>query len=105
MGLIGIHLYEPYLYLIIDMNTVQSKLICIFPKLYEELKDRSKRNHLCQLAQPALESLAVSWRSPLSPESPYDHEVIQSLQQYLNDADIPLMEAHMNGALKVWQKD
>ena len=101
LGLIGLHLYEPYLYLIIDLNTVQSKLIKIFPQLYEELNDKERRKSLCQLESPALESIAQAWRSPLNPQSPYDHDVIKSLQNYLSDADLPLMEAHMNEALKL----
>ena len=43
----------------------------------------------------------MAWRSPLSPESPYDKDVIESLQEYLSDADKPLMQAHINDCLKV----
>ena len=43
----------------------------------------------------------MAWRSPLSQESPYDKDVIESLQKYLSDADTPLMQAHINDCLKV----
>ena len=96
LGLIGVHLYEPYLYLIIDLNTKQSQLIPLFQQLYSELTDSKSHGNLCQLQSPAFKSLEVAWRSPLSQESPYDKDVIESLQKYLSDADTPLMQAHIN---------
>ena len=101
LGLIGIHLYEPYLFLIIDLNTVQSKLIPLFQQLFDELSDPKNHGSLCQLQQPAFKSLQTAWRSPLSSDSPYEKEVIESIQQYLEDADLALMQAHINEALKV----
>ena len=101
LGLIGIHLYEPYLYLIIDLNTVQSQLIPLFQQLYSELNESKNHGNVCQLQSPAFKSLEVAWRSSLSPESPYDKDVIESLQEYLSDADKPLMQAHINDCLKV----
>ena len=71
LGLIGVHLCEPYLYLIIDLNTVQSQLP-LFQQLYSELTDSKSHGNLCQLQSPAFKSLEVAWRSPLSQESPYD---------------------------------
>lgn len=100
LALIGIHLYEPYLYLIIDLNTVQSQLIGVFQQLYTELMNASKRKSLCQLKSPALRSLEAGWRSPLSPESPYEQEVVESLQTYLKDADEVLMHHHIDASLK-----
>ena len=35
-------------------------------------------------------------RYPLSQESPYDKDVIESLQKYLSVAATPLMQAHIN---------
>ena len=66
LGLIGIHLYEPYLYLIIYLNTVQSQLIPLFQQLYSELNDSKSHGNLCQLQSPAFKSLEVAWRSPIS---------------------------------------
>ena len=37
----------------------------------------------------------------LDQESPYDKDVIESLQKYLSDADMPLMQAHIDDCLKV----
>ena len=37
----------------------------------------------------------------LDQESPYDKDVIESLQKYLSDADTPLMQAHIDDCLKV----
>ena len=101
LALIGIHLYEPYLYLIIDMNTVQSKLIGLFQQLYNELVDEKKHASFCQLEKPALNSLKAALRSPLSPESPYEQEAVETLQKFLEETDKPLMEAHINKSLKV----
>jgi hypothetical protein len=100
LALIGIHLYEPYLYLIIDLNTVQSQLIDVFQQLYIELNDASKHKSFCQIQTPALNSLEAAWRSPLCPESPYDQDVVKSLQLYLEDADKTLIQAHINESLK-----
>ena len=101
LALIGIHLYEPYLYLIIDLNTKQSQLIGIFQQLYDELMDANKHKSFCQLQSPALPSLGTAWRSPSSQDSPYEQEVVDSLQVYLEDTDKALMKAHINESLKV----
>ena len=37
----------------------------------------------------------------LDHESPYDKDVIESLQKYLSDADTPLMQAHIKDCLKL----
>ena len=71
------------------------------PEKNNELIDSKKHLNLCQLDKPAFKSLEVAWRSPLSSESPYDKEVIESLQSYLEEADKALMEAHVNEILKV----
>ena len=70
------------------------------PEKNNELIDSKKHLNLCQLDKPAFKSLEVAWRSPLSSESPYDKEVIESLQSYLEEADKALMEAHVNEILK-----
>ena len=101
LGLIGIHLYEPYLYLIIDLNTVQSVLLTLFCQLYDELSNPEKHGSLCQFQSPAFKSLETAWRSPSSPESPYEREVIESLENYLKDADKILLQAHIDDALKI----
>ena len=44
--------------------------------------------------------MEAGWRSPLSPEFPYEQEVMESLQIYLKDADEVLMHHHINASLK-----
>ena len=101
LGHPSVHLYEPYLYLIIDLNTVRSQLIGMFQQLYAELMDSNKHNSFCQLELPALKSLKAAWKSLLSPESAYEKEVIESLQGYLDTADKELMQTHVNESLKI----
>jgi hypothetical protein len=101
LGVIGIHLYESYLYLIIDLNTVQSVLLTLFCQLYDELSNPEKHGSLCQFQSPDFKSLETAWRSPSSPESPYKREVIESLENYLKDADKILLQAHIGVALNI----
>ena len=91
-GLSGLHVYEPYLFLIIDQNTPQSKLLSIFPQFYEEMLH--PRKSFTQLNESALECLAESWRSPRSTNSPYKSDVMKSLETYLETVDKDLMETH-----------
>ena len=63
--------------------------------------DANKQKSFCQLQSPALPSLGTAWRSPLSQDSPYEQEVVDSLQLYLEDTDKALMKAHINKSLKV----
>ena len=96
VGLIGIHLYEPYLYLIIDLilNAKQSLLIPIFQQLYEELIFANKHGNLCQLLTPAFKTLEPAWGPRSSREFPFEEDIVRSLEQYLEDADHALMQTY-----------
>ena len=96
-GLLGIHLYEPYLNLIIDCNTPHSELLRIFPEFYNKMLHPSLT--FSQLESPALKSLTDGWRSPHSSDSPYDSDVINSLVHYIQTADVTLLDHHLEEVL------
>ena len=101
-GLLGLHLYEPYLFLIIDLSTPQSKLLEIFPRFYDEMLNPLKS--FAQIREPALESLAIGWQSPYSPGSPYKADIIKSLELYLQGVDTQLLDKHICSVLKEFAK-
>ena len=98
-GLLGIHLYEPYLNLIIDLNTPQSKLLTVFPHLYDEMISPSAS--FCKTDVSAFESLAVGWQLPTSVDSPYKHDVVSTLQGFIDETDQTFMETHVKSLLVV----
>ena len=99
VGILGIHLYEPYLNIIIDLCTPQSKLLQIFPQLYSEMLDSPAV--FCDIQVPALKSLTAGWRSPTSVDSPYKIDVVNSLQKFLDRTDRAFMESHVRSLLKI----
>lgn len=96
-GLLGIHLFEPYLGLIIDKNTPHSQLLKVFPAFHSEMKKPSE--DFCQIEKPALVSIKSGWRSPSSSDSPFPKDAIESLKQYLEEADNDLIQASVKDHL------
>ena len=73
-AVLGIHLTEPYLYMILEMNLSHNDLLEVLPKLYEDLSTYPKS--LAQIAEPGLPSLSFAWLDPLNKDSsPYAVEV------------------------------
>ena len=95
-GLLSIHIYEPYLTLIIDLNTRQSELLKIFPNFYQEML--CPKTSFCQLKEPALKSIAIGWKSPYS--KAFDEDIVRSLETYLETADEKLMDTHIHSVLQ-----
>ena len=93
-GLLGIHFYEPYLFMIIDQIATQSQCLEVFPKLYNEMLNPVEK--FCQLEGPAIKSLSKSWNSPKSALFSYPADVVQSLENYLVTADTDLMKNTSN---------
>ena len=98
-GLLGIHLFEPYLNLIIDCNTPHSDLLKIFPEFYFEML---QPGDLCQIDAPGLKSLEKGWHAPYSSEAPYEKDVINSLVGYLDTADKVLLNQHLREILALF---
>ena len=67
-ALLGIHLTEPYLALLIDQQANHLDLLKILPVLYNELSNCEIP--LSQISKPAYLSLKDVRVDPLSPESP-----------------------------------
>ena len=61
-ALIGIHIGEPYVNLLMVRRAKMSELIRIFPQLYEEMIDTP----ICfaQLKEPAIPCLKEAWIDP-----------------------------------------
>ena len=92
-ALIGIHLTEPYLSLLIDHEATHLELLEIFPKLHKELMDCS--SGVAQVKEPAFPSLQHTWISPLSRKSPYKKEVGEAIEKAINHCDRRILEKYM----------
>ena len=66
-ALLGLHLTEPYLFLILDIGASQNDFLEVLPKLYQDLTSYPKS--LAQLSEPGLPSLAHAWLDPLDKDS------------------------------------
>ena len=67
-ALIGIHIGEPYVNLLMVKKAKMSELIKIFPKLHQELQDPP--HAFTQLGCPAIPCLANSWLDPFDKSDP-----------------------------------
>jgi hypothetical protein len=94
--------YEHYLRLIIDCKTPQSVLLQTFPAFYEEMLEPI--GDITNLTKPALKSLEIRWVDPVSSESSYESEVIQSLHEYLDSPgmDKQLLSRHIKEVLTLF---
>ena len=89
-ALIGIHLTEPYLLLLIDKKVTHLDLLDILPKLHKELTEYPRP--LAQISEPAFISLAEGWINPLSSQAPYHVEVGKAINKAINKCDTVLLD-------------
>ena len=76
-ALLGIHLTEPYLSLLIDPKATHLNLLEVLPKLHSELLDCASTAG--QVDYPPFPSLKDSWIDPRSKESPYVKEIVVAI--------------------------
>ena len=93
-ALLGLHLTEPYLFLILEMNVSHNDLLKLLPKLYEDLSTYPKS--LAQLTEPGLPSLSEAWLDPLSKDSsPYGVDISNGVQQAIAQCDKQLLDKYL----------
>ena len=93
-ALLGIHLTEPYLCMILDMNVSHNDLLVILPKLYEDLSTYPKS--LAQLVEPGLPALSQAWLDPLCHDSsPYGHGISTGILQAIEQCDRYLLDKYL----------
>ena len=97
-ALVGVHLTEPYLSLLIDHNATHSDLLEIFPKLYRELLDSPSR--AMQLDEPAFLSLQHGWISPMSSKSPYSKIVGEAISEAIHLCNRTMLENYLKDLFK-----
>ena len=97
-ALIGIHLTEPYLSLLIDHEASHVDLLEIFPKLYKELLD--SLNKVAQVEEPAFKSLQHVWINPLSQNSPYKEAVGEAIARAIKQCDQNILEKYLKDLCK-----
>ena len=91
-ALIGIHLTEPYLLLLLEKKVTHLDLLVILPQLHKELKEYPCS--LVQINQPAFESLAKGWIHPSSPQAPYNPEIGKGIAKAIEKCEIELLDSY-----------
>ena len=97
-ALLGIHVTEPYLALLIDNQATHLDLLKILPQLYQELVDCPGK--ISQISRPAFPSLKDVWIDPLSAQSPYRQEVGKAISDAINRLDKNLLEKYLREMAK-----
>lgn len=93
-ALLGIHLTEPYLFMILDMNVSHNDLLVVLPKLYNDLSTYPRS--LAQLTEPGLPALSAAWLDPLCHESsPYGVEVSRGVFNAIERCDKQLLDKYL----------
>ena len=90
-ALIGIHIGEPYVVLLMVRKAKMTELIKIFPQLYLELLNPP--NNFTQLDQPAITCLKDAWIDPKDEfDPPYPKTQMDFLANYLNNVEKKYLE-------------
>ena len=100
-ALLGIHLTEPYLCMILDMDVSHNDLLLILPKLYEDLSTYPKS--LAQLVEPGLPALSQAWLDPLCPDSsPYGVGISTGILNAIKQCDRYFLKKYLRDIRWVW---
>ena len=87
-AMVGVHLEEPYLHMLITLNANQSDLLSTLPQLYTELK--APVGDPPRFGSPCLPALSSAFLS-----SPYDKAVMQSLASTIETKDQALLRKYL----------
>ena len=97
-ALLGIHLTEPYLLLLLDKQATHLDLLRILPNLYQELNEY--KISLAQIGEPALPSIKEGWINPLSSSAPYPKEIGQAILRAIEAQDKELLDKYLKELCK-----
>ena len=90
-ALIGIHIGEPYVNLLMIKRAKMSELMKIFPQLYKEMLETPLS--FTQLREPAIPCLKDAWIDPHDEiDPPYPKTQIDFLENYLHEIDTKYLE-------------
>ena len=90
-ALIGIHIGEPYVNLLMVKRAKMSELMRIFPQLYKEMLETPIS--FTQLKEPAIPCLKDAWIDPHDEiDPPYPKTQIDFLENYLHETDTKYLE-------------
>ena len=90
--LLGIHLTEPYLALLIDRQATHLELLTILPELYKELSEY--KISLAQIKKAALPSLRDVWVDPRSYHAPYNKEIGSIMSRAIERCNKELLDCY-----------
>ena len=92
-ALVGIHIGEPYVNLLMVKKAKMSELIEVFPKLHKELQEPP--HAFTQLRCPAIPCLANSWLDPFDKsDPPYPKTQVDFLASFLQRTDTKCLELY-----------
>ena len=92
-ALLGIHLTEPYLALLIDRQATHLDLLKILPELYKELSEY--KISLAQIKKAVLPSLRDVWVDPLSRHAPYNKEIGSIMSRAIERCNKELLDCYL----------
>ena len=97
-ALLGIHLSEPYIFLLLELKVTHLDLLNILPKLHEELMNCPKS--LIQLSETAFPSLGPAWINPFSKNGPYPPVIAEAILEGIEKCDKQLLEKYLRDLSK-----
>ena len=90
-ALVGIHIGEPYVNLLMVKKAKMTELIELFPQLYKEMLNPP--NNFTQLTEPAIPCLKGAWIDPEDDvDPPYPNTQIDFLVRYLAEIETKYLE-------------
>ena len=97
-ALLGIHLSEPYIFLLLELKVTHHDLLKILPQLHEELMNCPKS--LIQLSEPAFPSLSRAWINPFSKNAPYPPVIAEAILEGIDKCDKVLLGKYLRDLSK-----
>ena len=92
IALVGCHLEEPFLHMLITLNAQQEDLLITLPQLYIELN--SPDGNPLDISSPCLPSLSSAFLI-----APYPKAVMDSIESTVEDIDKPLLKKYVSLSL------
>ena len=91
-ALVGIHLEEPFLHMLITMNATQEDLLNTLPHLYTELKQPD--GDPLEIVTPCLPALGSAYLT-----APYQEEIMDSIRSSVQETDKSLLQKYVRLSL------
>ena len=92
-ALLGIHLTEPYIFLLLELKVTHLDLLQIFPQLSDELCNYPKSS--AHLSERAFPTLRLAWIDPFSKKSPYDPCIAKAISEAIDKFDQAVLDKYL----------